>query len=270
MPVRVVVVAAHPVVRSGVVAVLDGLDGSGGSPRPVRPAPSGADGSVGVGPTGMGATGVAATGDSARGEARRLEIADGAGPPRDATRGDRRLEIVGQAATGEEALDVVAATRPDVVLCDLRLGAGMDGVAVTRALASTPDPPAVVILTTYDHDVDIVRAVEAGAAGYLLKDASPHQIAAAVVAAAAGETILSAELTQRVIHTMRHRSAGLSPRELDVLRLVAQGLSNRETAAQLFVSEATVKSHLIHAFGKLGVDSRTAAVAAARSAGLID
>ena len=240
MTVRVVVVDDHPVVRSGVVAVLDGLDGGDGvleSPESVSP---------------EGA-----------------QVADRAGSPRGGTGADRRLEIVGQAATGEEALDVVAATRPDVVLCDLRLGAGMDGVAVTRALASTPDPPAVVILTTYDHDVDIVRAVEAGAAGYLLKDATPHQIAAAV-AAAAGETILSAELTQRVIHTMRHRSAGLSPRELDVLRLVAQGLSNRETAAQLFVSEATVKSHLIHAFGKLGVDSRTAAVAAARSAGLID
>lgn len=243
MTVRVVVVDDHPVVRSGVVAVLDGLDGGDASPEQVIPARSDA-------PAGAGVAGRTPS------------------PGVDAQR--QQLEIVGQAATGEEALVVVAATRPHVVLCDLRLGPGMDGVAVTRALASTPSPPAVVILTTYDHDVDIVRAVEAGAAGYLLKDASPQQIAAAVVAAAAGETVLSAEMTQRVIHTMRHRSAGLSPRELDVLRLVAQGLSNRETAAQLFVSEATVKSHLIHAFGKLGVDSRTAAVAAARSAGLID
>ncbi|GMA21490.1 response regulator transcription factor [Arsenicicoccus piscis] len=180
------------------------------------------------------------------------------------------LEIVGESASGEEAVQLAAQTAPEVVLCDLRLGAGMDGVAVTRALAGLAASPAVVILTTYDHDVDIVRAVEAGAAGYLLKDAAPAEIAAAVTQAAAGETILSPDLTERVIHTMRNRTAGLSARELDVLRLVAQGLSNRDTAARLFVSEATVKSHLIHVFSKLGVDSRTAAVAAARAAGLID
>lgn len=215
MTVRVVIVDDHPVVRSGLAALLDGLE---------HPGPD----------------------------------------------GSRRLEIVGEAATGEEALAVVARAHPDVVLCDLRLGEGMDGVAVTRALAGTPSPPAVVILTTYDHDADIVRAVEAGAAGYLLKDASPREIAAAVTGAAAGETVLSVAMTQRVIHTMRHRRAGLTPRELDVLRLVADGLSNRDTAARLFVSEATVKSHLIHAFEKLGVDSRTAAVAAARAAGLLE
>lgn len=180
------------------------------------------------------------------------------------------LEIVGEAASGEEAVRLAAETAPEVVLCDLRLGAGMDGVAVTRALAGLAASPAVVILTTYDHDVDIVRAVEAGAAGYLLKDAAPAEISAAVTQAAAGETILSPDLTERVIHTMRNRTAGLSARELDVLRLVAEGLSNRDTAARLFVSEATVKSHLIHVFSKLGVDSRTAAVAAARAAGLID
>lgn len=180
------------------------------------------------------------------------------------------LEVVAQAEDGDSALAAAAAYRPDVVLCDLRLGEGMDGVAITRALTSGPAPtPAVLILTTYDHDADIVRAVEAGAAGYLLKDTAIEQLAAAVTAAAAGETVLSPSMTERVMASMRTRRAGLSDRELEVLRLVAQGLSNREVAKVLFVSEATVKTHLNHAFGKLGVESRTAAVAAGRAAGLI-
>lgn len=181
------------------------------------------------------------------------------------------LDVVAQAGDGVAALAAVAAHRPDVVLCDLRLGEGMDGVAITRALRERPAPqPAVVILTTYDHDADIVRAVEAGAAGYLLKDAAPEEIVAAVVGAAAGETVLSPTMTRRVVATMRTRQAALSDRERDVLALVARGLSNRAVSKELFVSEATVKSHLNHAYGKLGVDSRTAAVAAARAAGLID
>ncbi len=180
------------------------------------------------------------------------------------------LEVVGEVPDATAALDAVAAGSPDVVLCDLRLGDGADGVAVTAAVrALGPDAPAVVILTTYDHDADIVRAVEAGAAGYLLKDAAPQDIVTAILRAAAGETVLSARLTQRVVDTMRTRRAGLSERELDVLDRVAAGRSNREIARDLFVSEATVKTHLTHAFAKLGVDSRTAAVAAARAAGLL-
>ncbi len=188
------------------------------------------------------------------------------------------LEVVAEAATGKQALAEARTHRPDVVLCDLRLADpanedsdGLDGVAVTQAVAGWPAPrPAFVILTTYDHDADIVRAVEAGAAGYLLKDAAPHEIAIAVTRAAAGETVLSSAMVQRVIATMRTRRAALSERELEVLALVARGLSNRAVAKQLFLSEATVKSHLHHAFGKLGVDSRTAAIAAARAAGLVD
>ncbi len=181
------------------------------------------------------------------------------------------LDVVAQAADGTAALATVAQHRPDVVLCDLRLGDGLDGVAITRTLRAGPAPqPAVVILTTYDHDADIVRAVEAGAAGYLLKDAAPDEIVTAVVRAAAGETVLSATMTRRVVATMRTRRAGLSEREREALALVAAGLSNQAIAKQLFVSEATVKSHLNRAFGKLGVDSRTSAVAAARAAGLID
>lgn len=180
------------------------------------------------------------------------------------------LEVIAEAGDGASALARAAEHRPDVVLCDLRLGAGPDGVAITRTLTTGPPPvPAVLILTTYDHDADIVRAVEAGAAGYLLKDVGIDELVAAVLAAAAGETVLSPSMTERMIATFRTRSAGLSERELEVLRLVAQGLSNKHIAKALFISEATVKTHLNHAFTKLGVDNRTAAIAAARAAGMI-
>ncbi|WP_347350331.1 response regulator transcription factor [Intrasporangium sp.] len=179
------------------------------------------------------------------------------------------LEIVGQAGSGAEALDVVARTAPDVVLCDLRLGEGMDGVEVTRTLRNRSGAPAVVILTTYDHDGDIVRAVEAGAAGYLLKDATADEIAVAARAAARGEDVLGPALTERVVGAMRTRRAELSPREREILGLLAEGLSNRQIARRAFLSEATVKTHLAHVYAKLDVDGRTAAVARARSAGLL-
>lgn len=175
------------------------------------------------------------------------------------------LRVVGEAADGTEAVRLAAELAPDVVLCDLRLGDGPDGVQVTRAVDT-----AVLILTTYDHDADLVRAVEAGAAGYLLKDADPADIVAAIQAAARGETVLGPHLTSRVVAAMRVRRADLSARELEVVGLVAHGLSNRDIARRLVVTEATVKTHLNHVFGKLGVDNRTAAVAAARGAGLLD
>lgn len=178
------------------------------------------------------------------------------------------LMIVGQAASGEEALELSARLSPDVLLCDLRLGGGIDGVDVVRAVRRD-GAAEVVILTTYDHDADIVRAVEAGAAGYLLKDAAPDQIARAILRAAAGELVLGPQLEQRVVDAMRTRRTGLSAREVEVLELVGAGLSNREIARRLFLGEATVKTHLNHAFGKLGADNRTAAVAKARAAGLI-
>lgn len=182
---------------------------------------------------------------------------------------DERLTVVGQAGTGEEALAVVDREGPDVVVTDLRLGDGMDGVGVTTALRARRTAPAVLVLTTYDTDRDIVRAVEAGAAGYLLKDSDPADIVGAVVRAAGGETVLSPALAQRVVARMGRRQADLSTREVEVLAAVAAGLGNREIARSLFISEATVKTHLVHAFTKLDVDSRTAAVARAREEGLL-
>lgn len=177
------------------------------------------------------------------------------------------LDVVGAAATGEEALRLARRLAPDVVLCDLRLGEGIDGLGVTRELR--PHGPAVLILTTYDNDSDIARAVLAGAAGYLLKDVEPDTIVRGIEDAAAGRLVLSADLHGRVIERMTAGVPTLSARELDVLGLVAEGMTNREIAKRLFISEGTVKTHLVHAFGKLGADSRTGAVAAARRHGLL-
>lgn len=179
------------------------------------------------------------------------------------------LDVIGAAESGEQAVEIARAQRPHVVLCDLRLGDGLDGVAVTRELGGDDRIP-VLILTTYDHDRDILRAVEAGAAGYLLKDADPDVIVTAIERAATGQDALDPTITERVIASMRTRRAGLSERETEVLTLVAGGRSNREIAKELFVSEATVKTHLVHAYGKLGVDNRISAVERARAAGLID
>lgn len=182
---------------------------------------------------------------------------------------DDRLTVVGEASNGEDAVSVVEREAPDVVVTDLRLGDGMDGVGVTTALRAARPAPAVLVLTTYDTDRDIVRAVEAGAAGYLLKDAAPGDILDAVVRAAGGETVLSPALAQRVVARMGRPRAALSAREVEILAAVARGLGNREIARSLFISEATVKTHLVHVFTKLDVDSRTAAVARAREDGLL-
>lgn len=179
------------------------------------------------------------------------------------------LQVVGEAASGADAVARTASGGIDVVLCDLRLGEGLDGVGVVEAVRRLPDAPAVLILTTYDNDSDIARAVLAGAAGYLLKDAAPEAIVAAIGAAASGGLVLEPELQARVTERLVRGVPRLSDRELDVLRLVAEGSSNREIARALFVSEATVKTHLVHAFGKLGADSRTEAVAIAREHGLL-
>lgn len=183
--------------------------------------------------------------------------------------GELTLTVLGAAASGEEALALVASLNPDVVLCDLRLGDGMDGVALTETLRRGGERPAVLILTTYDNDSDIVRAVMAGAAGYLLKDAEPEAITQGIRDAAAGRLVLTPELERRVADRMSQGVPQLSDRELEVLRLVAEGRANKEIARALFISEGTVKTHLVHIFGKLRADSRTSAVAAARAHGLL-
>ncbi|RMB60177.1 response regulator [Tessaracoccus antarcticus] len=179
------------------------------------------------------------------------------------------VEILGEAATGEEAVVLAGHLRPDVVLCDLRLGDGMDGVATTSALRALCPAPAVIILTTFDRDVDILRAIEAGAAGYLLKDVSPDTIVDAISAAARGDMVLAPELATRVMRGMRNPAPRLTQRELEVLHHLATGSSNREIARALFVSEATIKSHLVHIFTKLDVDSRARAIHVARETGIL-
>lgn len=179
------------------------------------------------------------------------------------------LEVVGEATTPGEAVEEAARTHPDVVLMDLQLRAGTSGVDATRALRALPSPPRVLVLTNYDTDADILAAVEAGASGYLLKDAPPAELLAAVRAAAAGESALAPGIASRLLERLRSPAATLSAREIEVLELVAAGRSNREVARALVVSEPTVKSHLAHIFTKLGVASRTAAVAVARSQGIV-
>jgi DNA-binding NarL/FixJ family response regulator len=151
----------------------------------------------------------------------------------------------------------------DVVLMDLQMGAGMDGVTATRAIKALSSAPPVLILTTYDTDADILAAVEAGASGYRLKDAPPEQIRAAVQQAAAGQTALAPEVAARLMGRIRNPEPVLSTREVQLLELLATGMSNKAMAKQLFISEATVKTHLVHIYDKLGVDNRTAAISVA-------
>ncbi|MGW4501090.1 response regulator [Micromonospora sp. NPDC004336] len=179
------------------------------------------------------------------------------------------FEVVAEAATAEQAVALADRDRVDVVLMDLQFGAGMHGADATAAIAARPDGPVVLVLTTYDTEADILAAVEAGAAGYLLKDAPPEELAAAVRAAAAGRSALAPAVAHRLIDRMRAPGTALSRRETEVLQLVADGLSNQQISRRLHLSQATVKTHLVHVYGKLGVDSRTAAVAAARARGLI-
>ncbi|MDR7184709.1 DNA-binding NarL/FixJ family response regulator [Microbacterium trichothecenolyticum] len=179
------------------------------------------------------------------------------------------IDVVGEAATGEEAVTLARHLAPDVVLCDLRMGDGMDGVAATAQLRALTPAPAVIILTTFDRDAEILGAIEAGASGYVLKDAPPDAIARAVREAAAGRLALSPELSERVVQVLRAPRVRLTDREQEVLRLLDTGASNPQIAKALFVTEATVKTHLVHIFAKLGVDSRSRAVAVARERGLL-
>ncbi len=195
--------------------------------------------------------------------------------------GDPGVEVVGEAADGREAVELAARLRPDVVLMDLRMPV-MDGVEATRLISGTAGPargphqggtgppPAVIVVTTYDTDHDILKAIEAGARGYLLKDSSPADILRAVRAAAGGGNVLAPTVAAKLVDRARSAPAAeLTKRELDIVALVATGRSNAEIGEALFIGEATVKSHLLHAFAKLGVSDRTAAVTTAIARGLV-
>lgn len=179
------------------------------------------------------------------------------------------LEVVGEAGSGAEAVTAAESLRPDVILMDLRM-ADVDGVTATgRILASRPDIR-IVVVTTYESDADILRAVEAGAAGYLLKDASRTELAAAVRDAAAGKTVLAPSVAGRLMGLMRDPGPPiLTAREVEVLALVARGATNSDIGRALHIGEATVKTHLLRTFNKLEVSDRTAAVTTAMSLGLL-
>lgn len=179
------------------------------------------------------------------------------------------FEVLGEAADGTEAVQLAERLRPDVVLMDLRMP-GMDGVTAIRVLAERLNPARVLVLTTYDSDSHVLPAIEAGATGYLLKDAPRDELLRAVRAAARGEAVLAPSVAAMLMGRMRAPAPGpLSERELEVLRLVAAGNTNREAAAGLFITEATVKSHLLNIYTKLGVNDRASAVAEAFHQGLL-
>jgi DNA-binding NarL/FixJ family response regulator len=182
---------------------------------------------------------------------------------------DEDFEVVAEAGDGQEALARVARVEVDVVLLDLRMPR-MGGVETIRALATQAPAVRVLVLTTFDTDRDVLPAIEAGATGYLLKDASAAELKAAVRAAHAGQPVLAPSVAGRLIGQVRRGpDSALSPREVEVLRLVAAGTTNRETARRLLISEATVKTHLLHLYEKLGVNDRAAAVSEAYQRGLL-
>lgn len=179
------------------------------------------------------------------------------------------IDVVGEAGNGEEAVVMARELRPDVVLMDLRMPR-LDGAEATALIVAELPQVRVLVLTTYDNDADIVRAVEAGATGYLLKDTPRDALADAVRSASRGETVLAAPVAARLVDRMRAPAPpALTPRETEVLAAVARGLSNAEVGASLHIGEATVKTHLLRIFAKLDVDDRTAAVTTAYRLGLL-
>jgi DNA-binding NarL/FixJ family response regulator len=206
----------------------------------------------------------------------RLLIADDHPVVRDGLSGifesDPGFEVLGQAADGAQAVDLAERLGPDVVLMDLRMP-GTDGLGAIAEIARRRLAARVLVLTTYDTDADVLPAIQAGATGYLLKDAPRTELLRAVRAAARGESVLSPSVASRVLGRVRRPSNDvpddLSPRELEILELVARGTTNREAAKRLFISEATVKTHLLHIYAKLGVNDRAAAVATGFDRGLL-
>ncbi|MCD5343777.1 response regulator transcription factor [Arthrobacter sp. AK04] len=173
------------------------------------------------------------------------------------------LHVIAEAASGEEAMDRVQERSPDVVVMDLAMGAGMDGIEAIRKIRERNRSQAILVFTTYDSDADIVRAVDAGAMGYLLKDAAPEEIFSAIRGAVQGKSVMSPPVASRLFQQLRNPEEILTPREAELLSLLTEGLSNRELGRRLFISEATVKTHLAHIYAKLGVETRAAAIATA-------
>ena len=179
------------------------------------------------------------------------------------------FEVVGEAANGREAVSVVRHAAPEVLLVDLQMPE-LDGVSAIREIKSIAPATRILVLTTYDSDGDILRAVEAGATGYLLKDTPREELFKAIRATARGDSVLSPSVASKLVGRARGPvDRSLSARELEVLRLVARGISNKIIGKDLRISEATVKTHLLHIFAKLGVDDRTAAVTAAMERGML-
>lgn len=182
--------------------------------------------------------------------------------------GDDRFAVIGEASDGQEAINRARVDRPDVVLMDLRMP-GVDGVQATQVIVDE-GLAHVLIVTTYDSETDVLPAIEAGATGYLLKDAARDELIDAVLSASQGESVLSPPVARRLMGQVRQpRRTVISDRELEVLRLVAKGNTNKEIAAELFISEATVKTHLLHVYEKLEASDRASAVARGFELGLL-
>ena len=179
------------------------------------------------------------------------------------------IDVVGEAENGKQAVSLVGRLEPDVVLMDLQMPE-LDGVSATEQITDRFRTVQVLVLTTYDTDADITLAIGAGAIGYLLKDAPRENLFDAIRAASRGESVLTPSVASRVMERIRSPEVEmLSRREIEVLTEVADGKSNKETSQMLFISEATVKTHLIHIFSKLGVNDRTAAVTVALERGIL-
>ncbi len=183
--------------------------------------------------------------------------------------GTPEFDVVGEASNGVEAVRLAESLGPDVILMDLRMPAG-DGVTAIRELVARKFPARILVLTTYDSDNDVMPAIQAGATGYLLKDAPREELFRAVRAADRGESVISPAVAAQLMNQLRTPAPELlSERELEVLALISQGFTNRGAAGRLFISEATVKTHLLHIYAKLKVNDRAAAVATAFERGLL-
>lgn len=188
------------------------------------------------------------------------------------------IEVVGEAGDGAAAVRMAAELRPDVVLMDLRMPI-LDGIEATRRMVASPHPPRVVVLTTFDVDEQVYAALKSGASGFLTKDTPPERLADAVRQAASGDTLLAPGITRRLVEaytrlpaptqTVPERLEPLTPRELEVLAAIARGRTNQQIAAELYLSEATVKSHITRILAKLGISDRVQAVIVAYESGLV-